>query len=97
MSSASNVNLHKPPEPFNLNSLLAVWTPPSHDLNFCGQCGSSLSMAVIDRRERQVCSAACGYIAWDHPVPVVAAILELNTEFVLLVRIKVDRRDSLDW
>jgi NADH pyrophosphatase NudC (nudix superfamily) len=43
-------------------------------------------VAVIDKRERQVCSRACGYIAWDHPVPVVAAIVELNAEVVVLVR-----------
>ena len=43
-------------------------------------------MAIIDGRERQVCSRGCGYIAWDRPVPVVAAILELNAEVVVLVR-----------
>jgi len=86
MSSASNMKLHEPPMPFDLASLLAVWTPPSRKLNFCGQCGSPLSVAVIDRRERQVCSRGCGYIVWDHPVPVVAAILELNAEVVVLAR-----------
>jgi NADH pyrophosphatase NudC (nudix superfamily) len=45
-------------------------------------------VAVIDGRERQVCSTACGYIAWDHPVSVVVAILELNAEVVVLVRNK---------
>ena len=88
MSEASNAKLHEPPEPFDLISLLGVWTPPSRKLNFCGQCGNPLSVAVIDGRERQVCSKGCGYIAWDHPVPIVAAILELNAEVVILVRNK---------
>jgi NAD+ diphosphatase len=88
MSSASNVNLYEPPQPFDLASLLAVWTPPSRKLNFCGQCGRPLNVAHIDGRERQICSAVCGYIVWDHPVPVVAAIVELNAEIVVLVRNK---------
>jgi NAD+ diphosphatase len=88
MSSASNAESYEPPQPFDLTSLLAVWTPPSRKLNFCGQCGSPLSVAIIDERERQVCSRACGFIAWDHPVPVVSAILELNAEVVVLARNK---------
>ncbi|QQS54459.1 MAG: NUDIX domain-containing protein [Candidatus Competibacteraceae bacterium] len=53
-------------------------------VNFCPQCGNSLQTAVIDGRSRQRCTAAdCGYVHWDNPVPVVAAIVELDGAVIL--------------
>lgn len=73
------------PPPIELSAILAQHNAPL-PLRFCVQCGSPLKAAMIDRRERQVCAAACGYIVWDHPVPVVAVIVELPDEGVVLVR-----------
>lgn len=53
-------------------------------VNFCPQCGNSLQTVAIDGRSRQRCNAAdCGYVHWDNPVPVVAAIVELDGAVIL--------------
>jgi NAD+ diphosphatase len=55
--------------------------PPVH---FCPQCGTPLQTAEIDGRPRQCCAAAsCNYIHWDNPIPVVAAIVELDGAVIL--------------
>ena len=56
-------------------------------MQFCPKCGNPLAASQIDGKERQVCSATCGYVFWDNPVPVVAAIVELG-DSVILVRNK---------
>ena len=52
---------------------------------FCPQCGSSLRTANINGHPRQRCDAVgCAYVHWDNPVPVVAAIVELDGRVVLV-------------
>ena len=44
---------------------------------FCPVCGSPLQEFSIDGVLRQTCSdMRCGWVWWDNPVPVVAAIIE---------------------
>lgn len=51
---------------------------------FCPCCGGSLQTAEINGQLRQRCSAAgCAYIHWDNPVPVVAAIVEVDGAVIL--------------
>jgi NAD+ diphosphatase len=51
---------------------------------FCPHCAAELIQAHVDGRERLKCPfAACGYVHWDNPVPIVAAIVELDGEVVL--------------
>ena len=56
-------------------------------MRFCPGCGSPLAVSQIDGKERLVCSATCGYVFWDNPIPIVAAIVELG-DSVILVRNK---------
>jgi NAD+ diphosphatase len=52
--------------------------------HFCPQCGAALQTAPIDGQTRLRCQAAdCDYVHWDNPVPVVAAIVELDGQVVL--------------
>lgn len=52
--------------------------------HFCPQCGQPLQTAEIHGQPRQRCNAAdCGYIHWDNPVPVVAAIVEVDGAIIL--------------
>ncbi|WP_460634186.1 NUDIX domain-containing protein [Larkinella terrae] len=55
-------------------------------MNFCPQCASALVLGVAGGRERLVCSAACGYIFWNNPLPVVGAIVEYTDNSVILIQ-----------
>ena len=53
-------------------------------VHFCPQCGQPLHTTAIHGQPRPCCTAAgCGYIHWDNPVPVVAAIVELDGTILL--------------
>jgi NAD+ diphosphatase len=53
---------------------------------FCPQCGQPTSKGVRDGQERVFCpDQTCGFVHWNNPTPVVAAIVEYNGE-VLLAR-----------
>lgn len=56
---------------------------------FCPRCASPLTPRVegqgAEARERLACSKACGYVHYDNPLPVVAAIVE-HGDSVVLVR-----------
>ena len=53
-------------------------------VHFCPQCGQPLHPAAVHGQPRQRCVAAgCGYVHWDNPVPVVAAIVELDGTIIL--------------
>jgi len=53
-------------------------------VHFCPQCGQPLHPAAVNGQPRQRCIAAgCGYVHWDNPVPVVAAIVELDGMIIL--------------
>lgn len=55
-------------------------------MKYCPQCGVPLVRMAVNGRERTVCTAAkCGFVHWNNPVPVVAAIVE-HAEHVCLVR-----------
>ena len=57
-------------------------------LNFCPTCGNSLETALLNERERLVCSVRCGYVHWDNPIPVVGAIVEYDNDTVILIQNK---------
>lgn len=53
---------------------------------YCPQCRRELISRELGGRPRLACAVAeCGFVFWDNPVPVVAAIVEL-AERVVLVR-----------
>lgn len=55
---------------------------------FCERCGKPLTTKHTGDKERLVCSDdSCGFIRYDNPLPVVAAIVEHGDD-VLLVRNK---------
>lgn len=53
---------------------------------FCPNCGKSTTTKVVKGLERAVCSDStnCGFVHWDNPIPVVAAIVECNNEVILV-------------
>ncbi|MBZ4194087.1 MAG: NUDIX domain-containing protein [Candidatus Contendobacter sp.] len=51
---------------------------------FCLHCGSPLQTAEVAGQTRRQCSAAdCAYVHWDNPIPVVAAIVEMDGAVIL--------------
>lgn len=50
--------------------------------NYCPRCAESLVVDEIDGERRPACSA-CGFVHWDNPLPVVAAIVELDGRILL--------------
>jgi ADP-ribose pyrophosphatase YjhB (NUDIX family) len=53
-------------------------------LRYCPLCAAALARGVYGERERDGCSA-CGWVNWDNPTPVVAAVIEYEGK-VLLAR-----------
>jgi NAD+ diphosphatase len=54
-------------------------------MNFCPKCGQSLIQADVDGKPRRKCSSAvCDYVFWDNPIPVVAAVVELEGDVILV-------------
>jgi NADH pyrophosphatase NudC (nudix superfamily) len=51
--------------------------------NFCPQCAASLVERVVEREPRKVCSQNCGYVLYENPTPVVAAVVEHEGHVVL--------------
>ncbi|AKJ68600.1 NUDIX hydrolase [Pandoraea thiooxydans] len=55
-------------------------------LKYCPQCAAALADLEIAGRRRRACpDRACGYVHWDNPLPVVAALIEYDGQ-VLLAR-----------
>jgi ribosomal protein S27AE len=51
-------------------------------VKFCPACRTGLELRAVDGRERLCCgSAACNYVHWNNPVPVVAALVELDDKY----------------
>ncbi|MCB9531179.1 MAG: NUDIX domain-containing protein [Myxococcales bacterium] len=50
---------------------------------FCPRCGASLQTTPIDGTDRLACTPACGFVHYDNPTPVVAAIVQLDDDVVL--------------
>jgi len=51
--------------------------------NFCPNCASPLVDAVVNGESRRACSVQCGFVYYDNPTPVVAAIVEHEGAVVL--------------
>ncbi len=55
-----------------------------NDYRFCPQCGSGLVARDTGGVSRPACPVeACGFVVWDNPVPVIAAIVETAGRIVL--------------
>lgn len=53
-------------------------------IRFCPHCGQPLQTIIVDGQSRPGCVAVgCGYVHWDNPVPVVAAIVEHDGAIIL--------------
>ncbi|MBB6523168.1 NUDIX domain-containing protein [Pseudoteredinibacter isoporae] len=53
-------------------------------MKFCPQCRTDMVNALIDGEERLACAdVQCGFVHWNNPVPVVAAIVEYGDSIVL--------------
>lgn len=51
--------------------------------NFCPLCAAPLAQRTEQGEARSTCSAQCGFIHYDNPTPVVAAVVEHNGMVVL--------------
>lgn len=54
-------------------------------LNFCPLCGTDLETKKIEERNRVVCPA-CGWIAYENPLPSAAAFVKDPDQKILLVK-----------
>ncbi len=53
-------------------------------MKYCSDCGTELITQIIDGESRAACSNdTCSYVLWDNPVPVVAALVELDGSYVI--------------
>lgn len=51
---------------------------------YCPRCATPLHTAHHGEQDRPACpDAACGFVHWDNPVPVVAAIVEHEGDIIL--------------
>jgi NAD+ diphosphatase len=53
------------------------------DFRFCPRCAAPLTVTSADHENRPSCSAGCGFVLYDNPVPVVAAVVEHDGLVVL--------------
>ncbi len=51
--------------------------------DYCPKCAAPLVDSTVDRESRRVCSRSCGFIHYDNPTPVVAAVVEHEGAIVL--------------
>ena len=57
------------------------------NFRYCPVCAAGLAVSDIDGRARAACSA-CGFVHWNNPVPVVAALVEMASGDLVLVHNK---------
>jgi len=50
---------------------------------YCPRCAAPLAESAVQSEVRSVCSANCGFIHYDNPTPVVAAVVEHDGMVVL--------------
>ena len=50
---------------------------------FCPLCGAGLAPSQVGERPRLACSAGCGFVHWDNPAPVLAALVETQGRILL--------------
>ncbi len=54
-------------------------------MNYCQKCGKKLIKAIIDHKERNRCpDDRCGFVDWNNPIPIVAAIVEHSDKIILV-------------
>lgn len=53
------------------------------DWEFCPLCGDRLVPGDLGGLTRLRCRAACGFVHWDNPAPVLAALVDYRGRFVL--------------
>jgi NADH pyrophosphatase NudC (nudix superfamily) len=53
-------------------------------MKYCSECGNELTPKQIDGNTRYVCSSGeCGYVYWNNPIPVVAALVTYNGKYII--------------
>lgn len=55
----------------------------TNSFSFCPKCAAALADETLEGQPRRVCSAGCGFIHYDNPTPVVAAVVEHEGTIVL--------------
>ena len=55
----------------------------SHAWQFCPCCAARLEASAEGGLPRLACSACCGFVHWDNPAPVLAALVEYQGRVVL--------------
>jgi NAD+ diphosphatase len=55
------------------------------EFQFCPRCAAAMLPSVAEPKTRPTCSARCGFVQYDNPTPVVAAVIEHEGR-VLLAR-----------
>ena len=50
---------------------------------YCPRCAATLVDRTVQGEARRVCSASCGFVHYDNPTPVVAAVVEHDGMVVL--------------
>ena len=51
---------------------------------YCPLCAHPLAITLIENSQRLACSAGdCGFVHWDNPLPVVAALVEYQGKIIL--------------
>lgn len=50
-------------------------------IRFCSHCANPLQLGIINQQQRLHCN--CGYVHWDNPLPIVAAIVEMDGVVIL--------------
>lgn len=53
-------------------------------MNYCPECGNKLGTKKIDDGNYLACDeTGCGFVLWDNPVPVVAALVEYSDKYII--------------
>lgn len=53
-------------------------------MKFCPQCGNELQSIEVDGKSRLACvDKQCGYVYWNNPVPVVAALINYDGSYLI--------------
>ena len=52
------------------------------DYQYCPRCATALQVSHLGGRDRTACPA-CGFVHWNNPAPVVAALLQVGDEILL--------------
>ena len=56
----------------------------NNDFNFCPRCAAPLETLDLGGLPRRACTqTACGFVHWDNPAPVVAALVERDGLMIL--------------